>query len=136
GGVLDVITAKLGHLHYGKMRTAGVTYFQLAGEAIGRMRRSKVGGMGHAGEFETAVMLHVRPDLVATDRARATYPDPGSRYLSTDLVRTSPVRTYHDFADLSPDGTLGDPSLADAASGKRFFEAVVAEVAAFIEDFR
>lgn len=136
GGVLDVVTAKLGHRHYGSMRIAGVTYFQLASQTIGRLRRSETGGMGHAGEFETAMMLHVRPDLVDTNSATATYPDPGSRYLSTDLVNTSPVRTYHDFADLSPDGTLGDPTLAGAAGGKRFFEAVVGEVAAFIEDFR
>lgn len=136
GGILDVVAAKLGHRHYGRMRVAGVTYFQLAAEAIAKLRRSDHGGTGHAGEFETAMMLHVRRDLVAMARAASTYPDPGSRFLSTDLVNTSPVRTYHDFGDLSSHGTLGDPSLASEEAGRRFFEAATGDVAAFIEDFR
>ncbi len=49
--------------------------------------------------------------------AAVTYPDPGSRYLTTDLLGGSAVRTYHDFGDLSESGTLGDPSLATAEKG-------------------
>ena len=55
------------------------------------------GGMGHACEFETAMMQHIRPELVAMERAATTYPDPGSRYLTTDLLGGSAVRTYHRF---------------------------------------
>jgi creatinine amidohydrolase len=92
--------------------------------------------MGHACEFETSMIQHIRPDLVKIERAQATYPDPGSRYLTTDLLGGSAIRVYHDFADLSPTGTLGDPSLASAEAGEAFFKAVVAELNAFIADFR
>lgn len=135
GGVIDVLASTLGHKHYGRARIAATTYFKLAREAIARLRQSEPGGMGHACEFETAMIQHLRPELVRLDRAATTYPDPGSRYLTTDLLGGSPIRVYHDFGDLSPSGTLGDPSLATPDKGAAFFDAVVGELVAFIEDF-
>ena len=135
-GVIDVLASTLGHKHYGAARIAALTYFQLARDAIAKLRESEPGGMGHACEFETAMIQHIRPELVQIDKAATTYPDPGSAYLTTDLLGGSAIRVYHDFADLSPSGTLGDPSLATPEKGAKFFGAVVAELAAFIEDFR
>lgn len=135
GGVVDVLSSVLGKRHYGQMRIAGLTYFALAAAAIAELRRSKPGGMGHACEFETAMVMHIRPDLVATDKAQTIYPDAGSPYLGTDLLKASAVKTYLDFRDLSPHGTLGDPSLASPEAGARFFAAVTAELVRFIEDF-
>jgi creatinine amidohydrolase len=134
-GVVDVVAAELGRRFYGKARVAGLTYFQLARAAIAELRSSRAGGMGHACEFETAMMQHVRPELVGIEVAAVTYPDPGSDYLTTDLLGSSAVRTYHDFGDLSPTGTLGDPLHATPEKGARFHEAVVAELVRFIEDF-
>lgn len=134
-GIIDVLASKLGHRHYGKARIAALTYFQLARDEIAELRESRPGGMGHACEFETAMMQHVRPDLVDMASAQVSYPDPGSRYLTTDLIGASAVRTYHDFGDLSPSGTLGDPSLATPEKGARFFEAAVCALVRFIEDF-
>ena len=133
--LVGVMAATLGERHYGAARIAGVTYFQLAAAAIAGRRRSGAGGMGHACEFETSLMLHVAPELVRVEKAAATYPDPGSAYLSTDLVAGTAVRTYLDFADLSASGTLGDPTLASAAQGAGFFEDCAAALTAFVADF-
>ena len=135
GGVIDVLASTLGHKHYGVARIAALTYFMLAREEIAALRKSTPGGMGHACEFETAMMQHLRPEQVDISRASVTYPDPGSPWLTTDLLGGSSVRTYHDFADLSESGTLGDPSLADAEHGALFREAVVDALVRFIEDF-
>jgi len=134
--VIDLLAATLGHLHYGRARIATLTYFTLAAEAIAQLRRSEPGGMGHACEFETSMVQHLRPDLVKPERAETTYPDPGSPYLTTDLIGAQAVRVYHDFADLSPSGTLGDPSLASADAGAAFFAASAEALAALIGDFR
>jgi creatinine amidohydrolase len=134
-GLVDLLSSTLGHRFYKRARIAGLTYFQLAGDAIARLRVSSPGGMGHACEFETAMMQHLRPDLVVLDRAKTMYPDPGSTYLSTDLLGRSRVRTYMDFGDLSESGTLGDPLLANPAAGARFYDAVVEELVQFLEDF-
>src|SRR3569833_1557895 len=69
GGVIDIAAAKLGHQFHGKARIACRTYFQLARDAIAKLRESKPGGMGHASAFETSMMLHVRPGLVDVERA-------------------------------------------------------------------
>jgi creatinine amidohydrolase len=135
GGVIDVLASTLGHSHRGRARIASLTYFQLARDEIAELRQSTTGGMGHACEFETAMMMHLRPDLVKAERAVTLYPDPGSPYLTTDLLGRSQVRAYLDFKDLSLSGTLGDPSLATPAKGAGFFAAVTEAVARFLEDF-
>ena len=135
-GLIDVLASTLGHTHYGAARIAALTYFALARGAIAKLRKSKTGGMGHACEFETSMVQHIRPELVKIDRAETTYPDPGSRYLTTDLLGTQAIRLYHDFGDLSPTGTLGDPAFASPEAGKAFFAAVTDELVAFIADFR
>jgi creatinine amidohydrolase len=136
GGVIDVLASTLGHRHYGRARIATLTYFVLASAAIARLRKSEPGGMGHACEFETAIMQHLRADLVKMERAESTYPDPGSEWLTTDLLGVQAVRTYLDFADLSKTGTLGDPSLASPEAGAKLFAASTDALAAFIADFR
>ena len=134
-GVLDVLASTLGHRFHGSARIACLTYFQLARNAIAALRQSDTGGMGHACEFETAMMQHVRADLVDAAAAITAYPDPGSSYLTTDLLGSSPVGTYHDFFDLSASGTFGDPALASPEKGAQFHAAVVDELVKFIEDF-
>ncbi len=135
-GLIDVLASTLGHAHYGAARIAALTYFTLAREPISKLRKSKPGGMGHACEFETSMVQHIRPELVKIDRAETTYPDPGSRYLTTDLLGAQAIRLYHDFGDLSPTGTLGDPAYASPEAGKAFFAAVTDELVAFIADFQ
>ena len=134
-GLVDLVSSTLGHRHYGAVRVVGLTYFQLAADEIDTIRDSGPGGTGHAGEFETSVMLHLHPEQVNMDKAVACYPDPGSPYLSTDLTRGGRVRTYHDFRDLSEAGVLGDPALASAEKGRRFFEACVDALDNFATDF-
>lgn len=136
GGVIDVLASTLGHKHYGQARIAALTYFTLARDSIAAARQSQPGGMGHACEYETSLVQHLRPELVKIERAVSTYPDPGSRYLTTDLIGSQAVRVYHDFGDLSPTGTLGDPSLASAQAGETFFAAAVTALVDFIADFR
>ena len=135
GGLVDVLSSTLGHEFYGSARIAGVTYFQLARGRIDSIRTSKSGGTGHAGEFETSVMMHLAEAIVHIDRASVIYPDTGTSYLNTDLTSGSVVRSYFDFGDLSPSGTFGDPSHASKEKGEAFFNACVEEVAAFVADF-
>jgi creatinine amidohydrolase len=135
GGAIDVLASTLGHRFHRKARIACLTYFKIARRAIAALRESPSGGMGHACEFETAMMQHVRGDLANAALAVTAYPDPGSHYLTTDLLESSSVHTYHDFRDLSPTGTLGDPSFASPEKGAKFHAAVVDDFVAFIEDF-
>lgn len=133
--LIGVIATTLGERFHGKARIAALTYFQLAREEIAEIRESRDGGMGHACEFETALMMHLHAELVSIDRAVTHYPETGTKYLTTDLLGASRAGTYLDFKDLSPSGTLGDPSLASAEKGARFHDAVASALARFLADF-
>jgi len=134
-GVIDVLASTLGHRFYGTARIACLTYFTLARDAIMASRESKHGGLGHACEFETSLMLHLHPGLVHQDRAVVRYPETGTPYLSTDLVHGSIVRSFVAFDDLSESGTFGDPGLATEQKGERFLAMSADALAEFIRDF-
>ena len=91
----------------------------------------------HGGAVETAMMLHLRPDLVRTD-ARQRFPSLGQE-LDGPLRRLGPEGEAS-FAwlagDLNPHGVTGNARLADPHTGQRLvahYGRVLAEV---IQDAR
>lgn len=88
-------------------------------------------GVTHACEYETSLMLWLRPDLVRADRIRDAAPVPASEWLSGDKR----VSLYRPFAQMTGQGSLGTPSAASADKGRRLLEAVVADVVVFVRDF-
>ncbi|MCB0639936.1 MAG: creatininase family protein [Lewinella sp.] len=88
----------------------------------------------HAGEIETSTTLAVRPDVVRMDQAVDRQLDFGSRYLDFDSPNAVPwyAHTHH----LSVDGTLGNPTLADAERGRQAWEIMVAHLVTLVESLR
>jgi creatinine amidohydrolase len=77
----------------------------------------------HGGTVETSMMLHLRPDLVHTDKAKNFVP------LSVAMERDYEFLTPEgkvgfgwQTQDLNPDGACGDASLADAQRGAQVVE--------------
>ncbi len=112
-----------------------VTYFHLGNEIAEEIRKSAVGGMAHSGEFETAMMLHLRPDLVNMDEA-VDQPNANPHPLMTkDMHRRGMLFRPVDFnRNRAPSGVSGIPTAATAENGKRYFEAVSARLRGLIED--
>lgn len=100
----------------------GLTYFQLASAFIDDVRESDVGGMAHAGEFETSLMLYLHEDLVRVDRMEGTYLDEPYDLGTKDLVEGGPLAVYRGFEEYSATGAIGDPELASAEKGERIYE--------------
>ena len=100
----------------------GVTYFQLAGAFIDELRESEIGGMSHGGEFETSLMLHLRPDLVREDRLEGTYHEESYDRSLDDMFQGGPLSVYRSFDEYSESGAIGDPDLASAEKGERIYE--------------
>jgi creatinine amidohydrolase len=82
----------------------------------------------HAGWIETSVMLHLRPDLVAMDRAA-----PGSLRHSAGLPPNGPAPWAWMTADLSANGVIGDPRLASATLGAQLVERAVAGLGTLLD---
>ncbi|MEM1112529.1 MAG: creatininase family protein [Pseudomonadota bacterium] len=89
----------------------------------------------HAGQVETAIMLHLRPDLVKMDKAQNF-----SGLLAKVESEFTRLRvlgsTYMGWVanDLHPLGCSGDATLATAELGKIFIDHYVAEMAAMLEE--
>jgi creatinine amidohydrolase len=81
-------------------------------------------GMGiHAGLHETAVVLHLRPDLVDMARATRNVPEELAANRHVRFGGSVPFGWLSD--DFGPDGHIGDPTDATAELGKELFEAAV-----------
>jgi creatinine amidohydrolase len=82
----------------------------------------------HAGETETAYLLHAVPELVRTDEYTANYI---ARVDKPELLR--PEGSSANFAwltrDIAPSGVLGDPSAASAENGERWSDEASVRIA-------
>lgn len=111
----------------------GTTYFSLATSEVDAIRESERGGMAHGGEYETSLMLHLRPDLVAdADERDGTPWDEQYEWVGGDLLEGGSVSVYRPFSAYSESGAIGAPELASAGKGKRIYEIVTNELAAVL----
>ena len=108
------------------------SYFKLATPFVDEIRDSKTGGIAHGGEFETSLMLCLRPDLVQLDRLNVTYREDPYSYTSKEMFDAGPLSVYRSFAEMSETGELGDPTLATERKGKILLENLVAELTTII----
>jgi creatinine amidohydrolase len=120
-----------------------VTYVLGMSATIGpRVRRSALGGCGgHAGEEETALLLHLTPELVhmerATDEDRVRY---HSRFFPGDIYAQIPDRVsgvhWSTWGVVpSKTGVYGDPTAATAETGKALFDEIVRNYLDFVREY-
>jgi creatinine amidohydrolase len=83
------------------------------------------GGL-HAGEWETSMLLAVRPELVRMDRAEPGYTGEPEAALS-GLFEAG-------VESISPNGILGDPSRAQPAHGDAYWDMAVELAVAAVEE--
>jgi creatinine amidohydrolase len=119
----------------GQPRFVFASYWSLAAQSIKQIRESELGGLGHACEMETSIMLHLRPDAVNMEHARRDGPTHESPYRKADMQYARPVYFVNEFHEISECGVVGHPDLASAEKGQRFLEAIVKDCVAFIDDF-
>ena len=112
--ITDDLTPKLG------VPIVQFTYWFAAAVAIARILETQ-GGLNHACEAETSMMMAVRPELVATDRiplAKSnTTPDVG------DIVGGGVYR-WRSIGSRSGSGVIGNPEAASPEKGERLFAAI------------
>jgi len=119
-----------------------LTYVLNMSKTIGsNVRRSELGGCGgHAGEEETALMLHLAPELVhmerATDEDIVRY---HSRFFPGDIYSDIPnqVGVYWSTWGVveSKTGVYGDPTVATAETGRLLFDEIVKNYKEFLREF-
>jgi creatinine amidohydrolase len=119
------------------MQCAGLDYYDLVRDITEKVRESSIGGMQHACEFETSVMLHLDKDCVDMKAAKAEFsPFLGNRYTDHDMTFDPIVFMTAPFEKRTKSGVLGDPTLATPQKGKALFEGAVERLVEFIRHFQ
>jgi len=114
------------------------SYWNLISQRINELRKSEIGGIAHAGEFEAAMYMHLHPELVDLDKAeKQILHNAGSKFFNLDLAAGgSPANLMRWWSEISPDGTMGDPTVADAETGRLFLEAAVNATVELVQEIR
>jgi creatinine amidohydrolase len=114
---------------------AYATYWNLAAQEFRAIRESPEGGIGHAGEMETSILLVKNPGLVDTANAQRGGPSPEMGYRTVDMLKAEPFFMINEFDELSETGAIGMPEFATAEKGARFLDAAAEAVARFLTEF-
>ncbi|NPV56575.1 MAG: creatininase family protein [Anaerolineae bacterium] len=96
-------------------------------KALKKHRRSKLGGMGHACELETALMLHLRPHLVHMERVVDETAFITTPSYTMDWIESGALVANPPWQDDTRTGAYGAGSLATAQNGHIWLEAAVSE---------
>lgn len=112
-------------------------WWSLAAKDLSEITESGPGGVGHAGEFETSIMLAIAPALVGDYRNVAPDgPMNDPQWCAGDMLRAASVSHVRPFHRLTQRGVFGRPATATAAKGERILEVVVTRISTILEDIR
>jgi creatinine amidohydrolase len=127
GGNIDTMQLALRRLQprFRDRQLAAASYWDLAARELAELAEGPRKVMGHACEFETSMMLALRPELVRQDEISDDPPreDPVLRglFLAEDMHQ----RTDH--------GAVGYPRRATAQKGRAFLDAAVGRTAEVVQ---
>jgi creatinine amidohydrolase len=114
---------------------AFASYWNLAAPKLMEIRESPRGGMGHACELETSILMAVAPESVDKSLIAPGGLKSDSKWLQHDMLAGQPYFLVNDFHEITSNGVFGMPQYASAEKGNRFMEAIVASVLEFVRDF-
>jgi len=128
---LQAVVNRLGS-EFGRAVTL-VNYMDLISDQIDAIRKSEPGGMGHAGEFETSLMLHFAPELVDTKRIDFRPPASGDAWHHPDLFARNKVYRFIPFETYSKQGNIGQAFLASKEEGAKMARLITDKLAELME---
>ncbi len=135
--VLDLVSREVMNRHPDVL-VAIASPMKMAAREIEALREAKAtGGMSHACELETSLMLHLDPDNVDMSRAVCDISQPKSDFYFRDMTRGGRGVACADLSrHITRTGAVGDGTLATAEKGKVFFEIIVNTLAQFLREFK
>jgi len=137
GGNTDsnrVVALDIANLRNHPVTIAAAAYWDVARPAIvskGLMAGERI--PGHAGRFETSLMMAIRPDLVFADGLAQTE-DVSKKELGLMVPLTGATVQINGAWDTGP-GYTDQPAAATAEEGKAMLDVIVQEVAGLLVNF-
>lgn len=112
--------------------------YSFIGETLKKVRKSAPGGVCHAGEYETSVLMYLGHEVDLSKTTKDDLLTFQSNYVSTDGCGGAKGGTVFWSTwglHKSKTGVLGDPTVATVEVGEALFEAMVSEYCGFLTEF-
>lgn len=94
----------------------------------------KTPSISHACEYETSLILKLRPDLVRVDRIREAPMALDNNWVQSEGVVGSRVSVYRRFRRWTAAGSMGNPSAATEEKGAHLLDVAARELVKLVED--
>lgn len=119
GGNIDTMHMALRRLQplYTDRQLSAASYWELAEKELSALAEGPRKNMGHACEFETSMVLALRPELVRREEIRDDPPPSEPELRGLYLAEDFKQRTDH--------GAVGYPERATAEKGRKFLQAAI-----------
>jgi creatinine amidohydrolase len=132
-GVGQVLVEKLGY-KYPQCEMVMTSWWHLGREELLDITETGFGGVGHAGEFETSLIMQIAPDLVNHQKLTDGANQPGYSWAEGDLLHSPRVSHFRTMKQMTPNGTFGDPRAASSEKGEKITEIVVKNLKGLVQD--
>jgi creatinine amidohydrolase len=116
------------------LQVVGATYWELARDELSAVRESSFGGMGHACELETSIMLAISPAMVDMSKAEPDGIRCESLFSRHEMLSGPLVSTYRTMKQITRHGGYGDPSTASAQKGEQMLDVITPRLVALCAD--
>jgi creatinine amidohydrolase len=126
-GVGNVILEDFGANNPG-VNVVFTSWWQLAAPELSEISTTGLGGVGHACELETSLMLAVAPELVDRSAIPARSGHPRYEWNQSDLLRSSRARLFQRQEEIADNGVYGDPMAATAEKGVAALDAIIGQL--------
>ena len=130
-GVAQVALEQLGARWHDR-RVVRTTWWRVAAEDIAEVSTTGPGGVGHACELETSLMLLIAPALVDLGAAPERENRPAFPWDRADMLRAGPATLFRRLGDVSATGVFGEPKAASLDKGRMLSEVVRAGLVALV----
>jgi len=131
---IGAVIAEQASRRWPKADVVFTTWFRLAAERLRPLVQGEYPSVGHACEFETSVVLALRPDLVDMSAAVDDGIPQSSPMLRGDLLRGGGATRALPFDRISKSGVFGKPTLATAEKGRQILEITVSMLRQLVID--
>lgn len=113
-----------------------ITWWKLVLEELKNLNETGKGGAGHAGEFETSLMLLIAPDLVKMHLAKARTNVPTFPWAEGDMLYGAQAGLYRSMKEMTGGGVFGEPRYSSKEQGSAITSLVVRALEKVINDLK
>ncbi len=129
----QLLLEKFGAMHP-DIQMVFATWWKILGDSIFELNESGPGGVGHAGEFETSLMLYMNPELVKLDKIEAVKNIKTYDWAEADMIRGSLASIYRSMKGQTSNGVFGNPSVHSVEKGRQITDMVTDSMKKIILD--